>query len=80
MAGTSRLLRENYKNKWVPSSDSTKTGSLLVFFDCLLISHERAPGGIALINLIEAWFLSCKLVKQSPAYDLLPRTLYPTAL
>lgn len=80
MAETIGLLRENYKNKWVPSSESTKNGSLLVFFDCLLISHGKAPCGIALTNFTEACFLLCKLVKQSPACDLPNGTLYPTVL
>lgn len=79
-AETTGLLRENYKNKWVPSSDSAKNGSLLVFFDCLLISHDGAPCGIPLTNFTKARFLLCKLVKQSPACDLFNGTLYPTVL
>lgn len=83
MAETTGLLRENYKNKWVSSSDSThtkKNGSLLIFFDCLLISHDRAPCGTPLTNFTKACLLFCKLVKQSPACDLPNGAFYPTVI
>lgn len=72
MAETTGLLRENYKNKWVPSSESTpkneKNGEKEPSGFLWLSIHvsDRAPWGSALADFTEACYLK---VKQSSAWD-----------